>query len=189
MRCELGLGSLAERRTPESRLETSVEGPRCYNRPVFYPTERFWGLSWRQIDGTVQGMTTSLSQLRQHLRRKLAELDRLLEPAFDREPVFPGGIAVSRHRCGKPNCRCVDGELHEAVRLAIYFKDGAAYRCLNEDGVELWRPRTEAYRRIRQARRSFGRWQKEVVELLDSIERARRRTDGLSAADSRRPLR
>ena len=134
-------------------------------------------------------MPADLSKLRQRLRHKLDELDRMLGPAFEREPVFPGRVSTTRHRCGKLNCHCTDGELHEAVRLTIHFKDGAAYRCLDDEGVELWRPRTEAYRQIRGARRSFSKWHKEVVELLDAIERARRRSDGLSAEDRKRPLR
>ena len=134
-------------------------------------------------------MPANLPQLRQRLVRKLAELQPMLEPAFERDPVFPGWISTSRHRCGKPNCHCASGELHEATRLVIHFKDGAAYRCLDQDALELWRPRTDAYRRVRAARRSFAKWQKEIVELLDAIERARRRTDGLSPKDRKRPLR
>lgn len=133
--------------------------------------------------------TNDLPKLRQLLRRKLSELDRMLEPAFDRQAVFPGRLSVSRHRCGRPNCRCNDGELHEAVRLAIQFKDGPANRCLDDDGVELWQPRTEAYRHLRDAERSFRKWQKDVVSLLDCIERARRSCDGLSPEDRKRPLR
>jgi hypothetical protein len=131
----------------------------------------------------------SLPKLRQQLSAKLSQLDSILEPAFEREPVFPGSIHVSAHRCGKLQCRCTHGELHEALRLQIRFKDGIANRCLSEEEAALWRPRTEAYRRVRKAERSFRRWQKEVLELLEAIERARRSTEGLGEEDRKRPLR
>lgn len=137
----------------------------------------------------VQDMPANLPRLRQQLRSKLNELERMLQPAFERDPVLPARLSLSRHRCGKPNCRCTEGQLHEAVRLTIHFKDGAANRCLGSDDVSFWRPRTEAYRRLRDAQRSFRKWQKEVLELLDAIERARRSTEGLNQEDRRRPLR
>jgi hypothetical protein len=132
----------------------------------------------------------TLPKLRQQLRGKLSELDRLLEAAFDREPLFPGSLHVSAHRCGKPKCRCsTKGELHEALRLQIRFQGGIANRCLSKEEADFWRPRTEAYRRMRGAERAFRKWQKEVLELLDAIERARRSGEGLSEEDAKRPLR
>jgi hypothetical protein len=132
----------------------------------------------------------TLSQLRQRLRAKLSQLEQILEPVFERDPVFPGSLHSSAHRCGKPQCRCnTQGQLHEALRLQIRFKDGTANRCLSEDQAALWRPRTEAYRQLRQSASAFRKWQKEVLELVDAIERARRSTTGLNEEDRRRTLR
>jgi hypothetical protein len=132
----------------------------------------------------------NLAKLRQRLRSKLSELEKMLQPAFEREPLFPGSLHVSEHRCGKEQCRCsTHGELHRALRLQIRFKDGVANRCLSEEEAATWRLRTDAYKDIRDAGRSFRKWQKEVLELLDAIERARRSTEGLSEEDRRRPLR
>ncbi len=134
-------------------------------------------------------MPADLARLRKKLDSKLAELEPMLQPAFERDPVFPAHLALSRHRCGKSNCRCNDGQLHESMRLAIRFKDGTAYRCLGNDDVANWKPRTEAYRRLRSAQRAFRKWHKEVLELLDAIEHARRSSKGLREEDRRRPLR
>lgn len=130
------------------------------------------------------------AKLRQQLTSKLSELDRILKPAYEREPLFPANVHVSEHLCGKPSCRCAKaGELHKAVRLQIRFKDSLANRCLTEEEAAFWTPRTEAYRRIRQAGRSFRKWEKEVLEILDAMERARRSLEGLSEEDRKRPLR
>ncbi len=131
-----------------------------------------------------------LPRLRQQLRERLDELQKVLAPAFEREPVFPGMVRVSRHRCGKPSCRCAtEGLLHESLRLQVRFKDGLATRCIEAEEEESWRARTEAYKRMREAQRVFGKWQREVLEILDSIERTRRSSAGLSREDRRRPLR
>jgi hypothetical protein len=132
----------------------------------------------------------TLSQIRRELTGKLAELDRLLKPAFEKEPVLPGVVTLSRHRCGNAGCACTrEGKLHEAVRILIKFKGGYATRCLSKEDVGSFRPRTEAYQRLRQARSNLGKWHKEVVGLIDRIERERRSVEGLSEEDQKRPLR
>lgn len=131
-----------------------------------------------------------LSQLRRDLAAKLADIDQLLKPAFENEPVLPGVVNVSRHRCGNEGCACTrEGKLHEAVRILIRFKDGYATRCLSEEDVRSFKPRADAYRRLRKARSDFGKWSKEVVEIIDRIERERRSLEGLSEEDRKRPLR
>jgi hypothetical protein len=132
----------------------------------------------------------SLSQLRRELAGRLSELERLLKPAFEVDPVLPGVVTVSRHRCGNDGCACTrEGKLHEAVRVLIKFKDGYATRCLSKEDVGSVRPRTEAYQRLRQARSDLGKWHKEVVQLIDRIEKERRSVEGLNEEDQKRPLR
>jgi hypothetical protein len=132
----------------------------------------------------------SLHQLRRELAGRLSELERLLKPAFEVDPVLPGVVTVSRHRCGNDGCACTrEGKLHEAVRVLIKFKDGYATRCLSKEDVGSFRPRTEAYQRLRQARSDLGKWHKEVVQLIDRIEKERRSVEGLNEEDQKRPLR
>lgn len=131
-----------------------------------------------------------LSKLRRELAGKLSDLEGLLQPAFDNDRVLPGVVTVSRHRCGNAGCACTrEGKLHEAVRILIKFKDGYATRCLSEEEVSSFRPRAEAYQRLRQARSNLGKWHKEVIDLIDRIERERRSVEGLSEEDRKRPLR
>jgi hypothetical protein len=120
----------------------------------------------------------------------VADLQRLLKPAFENERTLPGVVTVSRHRCGNSGCACTrEGKLHEAVRILIKFKDGYATRCLCEEEVDSFKPRTEAYQRLRRARSDLGKWHKEVTALIDRIERERRSVEGLSEEDQKRPLR
>jgi hypothetical protein len=131
-----------------------------------------------------------LSQLRRQVSAKLTDLEQILKPAFEKEPVLPGVVTVSRHRCGNDGCACTrEGKLHEAVRILIKFKDAYATRCLSQEQVDFLRPRTEAYQRLRTARSDLGKWAKELIGLLDQIERQRRSVEGLSEEDRKRPLR
>lgn len=157
----------------------------------FYPAGPILALTLDVVYDKQPRMTRDqLSQLRREAHAKLAELDRILKPAFEHEPVLPGVVTISRHRCGNASCACArEGKLHEAVRILIKFKDGYATRSLSDEEVRSFKPRADAYRRLRKARSNFGKWSKEVVELVDRIERERRSLEGLSEEDRKRPLR
>ena len=130
-----------------------------------------------------------LSELRQTLRQKLRELDQILEPAFERAPVFPGYFPMYGRRCGRPECPCAQGELHRSPRVLIPFQSGQVALAVKRDEAEPWREKTEAYRRIREAGRALKRWYDEVKDLLDAVERARRSTVDLPPRLRRRKLR
>lgn len=128
------------------------------------------------------------SELRKALRKKVGELEEILEPAFERTPLFPGYFQVHKRKCGNPGCRCAQGHLHPGTRILIPFGDGQGVLCPKPEEIEGWKLRTEAYKEHREARRRFRRWQAEVVRILDALEKARRSVEGLSEEDAKRPL-
>jgi hypothetical protein len=118
-------------------------------------------------------MNQTLSQLRAQLRDAQRQLPALLEECFRREPLLPGSIYVLRRKCGKPNCRCGRGELHESTVLS-YRGDGRPRNVSpSADQIESLRQRTNGYRRARQARAKLVRWQRQLLTLVDAIEAAR----------------
>src|SRR4030066_1600805 len=52
------------------------------------------------------------SQLRQSLLRLASEIKGLVEPLFSDRPVIKGTVYELKRRCGKPGCKCAQGELH-----------------------------------------------------------------------------
>lgn len=128
------------------------------------------------------------SELRQTLRKKLDELEGIMESAFERTPLFPGYFQVHKRKCGNPGCHCSRGHLHPGTRILIPFADGQSVVCPRPEEIEGWKLRTEAYKRHRESRRRFRRWQSEVVKILDDLERSRRSTEGLTEEDAKRPL-
>ncbi len=61
-----------------------------------------------------------------------------------------GTVVTHRRRCGKPNCRCADGELlHERVVLRYSEAGKTRFLTLPEDLIEPVRRATGRYRRER----------------------------------------
>ena len=61
-----------------------------------------------------------------------------------------GTVVTHRRRCGKPNCRCADGELlHERVVLSYSEAGKTRFLTLPEDLVEPVRRATGRYRKER----------------------------------------
>ena len=68
-----------------------------------------------------------------------------------------GSVVTHRRRCGKPNCRCADGEaLHESTVLS--YSEGGRTRLLTlpADQVASVRAATQRYRARRQRLEADG---------------------------------
>jgi hypothetical protein len=64
--------------------------------------------------------------------------------------MLRGTVVTHRRRCGKANCRCVDGGvLHERVVLSYSEASRTRFVTLPEEMIEPVRRATERYRRAR----------------------------------------
>jgi len=116
----------------------------------------------------------SRARLRQRLRHLTEEHDRLLEVAYELTPLWRGLVLDAKRKCGKPNCRCARGEWHVSPLLSD--RSGERQRSLAVKGkdLELFRKLTEAYRRVRASRVRLVKVQREILEIFDALEAARR---------------
>ncbi len=76
--------------------------------------------------------------------------------AAGRAPRTPamvrGSVIIHRRRCGKPNCRCADGEaLHEATVLSYSDHGRTRFVMLPADQAGAVRAAADAYRKARSA--------------------------------------
>ncbi len=114
------------------------------------------------------------ARCRQELTTRIEELPALLESAYERTPLLPGVVYLRRIRCGKPTCHCVEGALHEYMSLGTWMEGKREVRRIRPDeDVEEYRTTTDRYRAVRTMRRSFLKWSRRVVKLLDEMEAAR----------------
>jgi len=67
------------------------------------------------------------------------------------ELMLRGSLFVKRRRCGKPNCRCVDGDLHESPALAVNVDGRSRTIVLGDADVEMVAAALARYRRAREA--------------------------------------
>ena len=116
----------------------------------------------------------SRARLRQRLQQLTEEHDQLLEVAYGLTPLWRGLVLDAKRKCGKPNCRCARGELHVSPMLSD--RSGERQRSLPVKGkdLELFGRLTEAYRKVRASRVRLVKIQREILQVFDALEGARR---------------
>jgi hypothetical protein len=118
-------------------------------------------------------MNQELSSLRSQLLKVQQQLPQLFEDCLGREPLLPGSVYTLRRKCGKPNCRCVRGQLHESTVLSYRGQGRPRTVSPPHEQIESLRTMTHHYRRCRQARAKLVRWQQQLLKLVDALEAAR----------------
>ena len=118
-------------------------------------------------------MTQDLSALRSQLKQAQQQLPGLLQECFGRDPLLPGSLYTLRRKCGKPNCRCARGELHESTVLSYRGQGRPQNISPSPEQIESLRKMTDDYRRVRQARAKLVRWQRQLLALVDALQSAR----------------
>ena len=114
------------------------------------------------------------SRLRQTLRNLIRELEASLEVAFSRSPLVKGNVYELARKCGKPNCICTRGQLHRSMVLS--WSEGGKSRLLSirPERVRELKEKSEEYLRVRRARARVTEICKEILALLDQMEKLRR---------------
>jgi hypothetical protein len=118
-------------------------------------------------------MSERLSSLRSQINQAPQQLAALLELCFGREALLPGSMYTLRRKCGKPNCHCARGELHESTILSYRGQGRPKNISLPPEQIDTLRKMTDDYRRFRQTRAKIVRWQRELLKLLDALQAAR----------------
>jgi len=118
-------------------------------------------------------MNQQLSALRSQLLDVQHQLPQLLKEWLGREPLLPGSLYTLRRKCGKPNCHCSRGELHQSTVLSYRGEGRPRNISPAQEQLESLRAMTHDYRRCRQARVKLVRWQRQLLKLVDALEAAR----------------
>ena len=115
-----------------------------------------------------------LSRLRSTLGDRLAELRRVLKVVFGRSPLVKGNVYELARKCGKPNCICTRGELHRSMVLTWSEKGKSRLLSLPSERVGEVKKKSEEYLRFRRARARVTEIHRDILGLMDRIERLRR---------------
>jgi hypothetical protein len=82
------------------------------------------------------------------LRQRKHALLRTLQIPSD---ALSGSLALTHRRCGKPNCRCVDGEGHPVWSLTFRVDGRKRVERIPDEWVEQIRPLVEQGREFKDA--------------------------------------
>lgn len=102
------------------------------------------------------------------------EPGRLLPVFLGDQPLIKGTVYSLRRRCGKPTCRCAQGNLHESLVLSTSVEGRTQLQSLPEEKTERARELSQRYQQFRTARADFVKLYTQMVTIIDVIERLRR---------------
>jgi hypothetical protein len=113
---------------------------------------------------------SKVSRLRQRLNDAADRYLSLVEGLVgERGPLLQGSFLRHGTRCGKPNCKCTQGELHNTAVLSV-SEDGKrrSIYVRPPDRLEVER-RTDRYRRFRRGRSELVKLHAEIVKIADEL--------------------
>lgn len=115
-------------------------------------------------------MGDTTSQLRQQLRRAADQYADLLAALLGEQgPLIRGTFRRVRRKCGRGNCRCTRGELHDSTYLAATVNGMTRQVYVPaKDEVEVAED-SERYRRFRKRRQRLGELARRHLELVDEL--------------------
>lgn len=91
---------------------------------------------------------------------------RLAQMVHDKDIVL-GSLVEMKRKCGKPNCKCVDGKKHVSLYLSCRYKGKRKMICLPKKAEKRAR---EAYERYRTMQRMMDVVSTASVERLLTSE-------------------
>jgi len=121
-----------------------------------------------------KGNREEVSRLRQSLFRLAKETRRVIKPFFSDRPVIKGTVYELKRKCGKPGCKCAQGELH--ARMVISASEGGKtrLRVIPHGFLVEVQGKVRGYQELRRARARLGFLYRKVLEVMDQMEGMRR---------------
>lgn len=113
-------------------------------------------------------------QLCQSLTRLTRELDQLIEPSLAEEAVIKGSVYELKRKCGKPTCKCADGQLHARMVVSASEKGKTRLRVIPRGSLVDVETKVRRYQELRKARMRIVAVQREMLQVVDEMEAMRR---------------
>lgn len=115
----------------------------------------------------------TLSRLRQDLQRLLEDLKRSVKVVFGRSSLVKGNVYEMARKCGKPSCACTRGELHRSMVLSWSHRGKTRLMSIPSERLAELRRKSEEYLRVRRARAHISVLYKQILAVMDRIEKLR----------------
>ncbi|MFV1962667.1 MAG: DUF6788 family protein [Acidimicrobiia bacterium] len=118
-------------------------------------------------------MNRKLSSLRTQLNHTHTQIQQLFHDFQARQPLLPGSLYTLKRRCGKPNCRCAQGQLHASTVLSYRGEQKPQTITPPTSQIDTLTEMTDEYRRFRKTRAQLVRLQRQLLNLVDQIQAQR----------------
>ena len=126
------------------------------------------------------------SRLRRTLLVLSEEVTGLLKPFLSDKAVIKGSLYELKRKCGKPGCKCTRGELHSSMVVSDSEKGKKSLRIIPRGLLVDVRAKVRRYRQLRRFRARLVEVHKEMLRVMDEMERLRRQ--GVPSAGTKRRL-
>lgn len=114
------------------------------------------------------------SRLRQSLTRLADEVSQLIKPFFSDKAVIKGSVYELKRKCGKPGCRCAQGQLHRRMVVSASEKGRTRLRVIPRGYLVDVQVKVERYQKLRVARARLIEVNKKMLRVMDEMEAMRR---------------
>ncbi len=114
------------------------------------------------------------SQLRQSLGRLTNEIRQIVEPFFSDKPVIKGSVYELKTKCGKPGCKCAQGQLHHRMVVSASEKGKTKLRAIPHGFLVEVKSKVRRYQQLRRARVRLIEVHKKMPQVMDEMEAMRR---------------
>jgi len=112
--------------------------------------------------------------VRQSLGRLAREIRQIIEPFFSDTPVIKGSVYELKTKCGKPGCKCAQGQLHHRMVLSASEKGKTQLRAIPRGFLVEVKSKVRRYQQLRRARVRLIEVHKKMLQLADEMEVMRR---------------
>lgn len=114
------------------------------------------------------------SQLRQSLVRLSDEVRRLIKPFLSDKPVIKGSLYELKRKCGKPGCKCAQGQLHCRMVVSASEKGKTRLYVIPWGFLIEVQGKVRRYQELRRARARLVEVHQKVLKAMDEMEAIRR---------------
>ena len=134
-----------------------------------------------------KGDREKFSQLRQNLLHLANEIRGLVEPFFSDRPVIKGTVYELKRKCGKPGCKCAQGELHARMVLSASEGGKTRLRVIPRGFLVETQQKVKRYQELRRARARVVEIHRQMLKVMDEMEAMRREELSSSGKDRNGP--
>jgi hypothetical protein len=126
------------------------------------------------------------SQLRKSLRRLGDEVRQLIRPFFYDRPVIKGSVYELKRKCGKPGCKCAQGQLHSCMVVSTSEKGRTKLSVIPYGFLIEVEGKVRCYQELRRTRARLVEVHRKMIQVMDEMEAIRR--EGIPKSGKKRVL-